>query len=66
MKRYSLNGQRLAANFLLGCVLLNYPNHHHFNTRGDVFGLPVILAFLFGTLAPIRAVMALTTHRGRA
>ena len=63
MKRYSLTGQRLAAIFLLGCVLLNYPILYLCNTRGEVFGIPVLYAFLFGAWALIVALMAWNIER---
>jgi hypothetical protein len=63
MNRYSLTGQRLAAIFLLGCVLLNYPILYLFNTPAEVFGIPVLYAFLFGAWALLVALMALNIER---
>ncbi len=65
MNRYSLTGQRLAAVFLLGCVLLNYPILYLFNTPAEVFGIPVLYAFLFGAWAVLVALMALNIERRR-
>lgn len=65
MNRYSLTGQRLAAIFLLGCVLLNYPILYLFNTPAEVFGIPVLYAFLFGAWAVLVALMALNIERRR-
>ena len=63
MNRYSLSGQRLAAIFLLGSVLLNYPILYLFNTPAEVFGIPVLYAFLFGAWALLVALMALNIER---
>ena len=63
MNRYSLTGQRLAGIFLLGCVLLNYPLLDLFNTRGEVFGIPVLYAFLFGAWLVLVALMAWIIER---
>jgi len=63
MNRYSLTGQRLAGIFLLGCVLLNYPILYLFNTRGEVFGIPVLYAFLFGAWLVLVALMAWIIER---
>ena len=65
MNRYSLTGQRLAGIFLLGSVLLNYPILYLFNTRGEVFGIPVLYAFLFGTWLVLVALMAWIIERRR-
>lgn len=65
MNRYSLTGHRLAATFLLGCVLLNYPILYLFNTRGEVFGIPVLYAFLFGAWTLLVALMAWNIERRR-
>lgn len=63
MNRYSLTGQRLAGIFLLGCVLLNYPILYLFNTRGEVFGIPVLYAFLFGAWLVLVGLMAWIIER---
>ncbi|HMV54070.1 MAG TPA: hypothetical protein PLX20_15725 [Rhodocyclaceae bacterium] len=63
MNRYSLTGQRLAGIFLLGCVLLNYPILYLFNTRGEVFGIPVLYAFLFGAWLVLVGLMAWMIER---
>jgi hypothetical protein len=65
MNRYSLTGQRLAAIFLLGCVLLNYPILYLFNTPAEVFGIPVLYAFLFGAWAVLVVLMALNIELRR-
>lgn len=64
MNRYSLTGQRLAATFLLGCVLLNYPILYLFNTRDEVFGIPVLYTFVFGAWLLLVALMAWNIERG--
>ncbi|MCP1674755.1 putative membrane-anchored protein [Natronocella acetinitrilica] len=39
--------ERLVALFLVGAVLLNYPLLSLFATDGMVFGLPVLVVYLF-------------------
>lgn len=55
-------GQRLGALFALGCVLFNYPVLSLFNVPADVFGVPVLYAYLFAAWAILVALMALAAE----
>jgi hypothetical protein len=65
MKRSGMTGQRLAAVFLMGCLLLNYPILFLFTRSGDVAGIPLLYAYLFGVWALLIALMALVIERMR-
>jgi predicted permease len=47
MYRSRLTTQRLAAVFLLGCLLFNYPVLALFNKAAVVFGIPLLYAYIF-------------------
>ncbi len=59
MNRSSLTAQRLVAVFLLGCALFNYPLLALFNRSAEVFGVPLLYAFIFGSWLALIALMAL-------
>jgi hypothetical protein len=60
-------GQRLAALFLLGCLLFNYPLLHLFARDGAIFGIPLLYCYAFGAWAVLIGLMALVVeHRGRS
>jgi hypothetical protein len=62
----SLKGQRLAALFLLGCLLFNYPLLQLFSRDGAILGIPLIYCYVFGAWAALIGLMALVVeHRGR-
>ena len=63
MNRSRLTAQRLAALFLLGCALFNYPLLALFNRPVEVFGVPLLYAFLFGGWLLLIVLMALTIER---
>lgn len=63
MPRGSLTGQRLVAIFLLGCVSLNYPILFLFNSPAQVFGVPVLYAYLFGAWMVLIGCMAYVIER---
>jgi len=56
-------GQRLAALFLLGCLLFNYPLLQLFARDGAIFGIPLLYGYLFGVWAALIALMALVVER---
>lgn len=58
MQRRILSGERLAAVFLCGCVLFNYPLLSLFDRRVELFGLPLIFVYVFAAWAALIAVMA--------
>jgi hypothetical protein len=53
------------AVFLFGCVAFNYPFLYLFNTRGDVFGVPLLYAYIFIAWAVVVLVLALVAERSR-
>ncbi|MBI4987768.1 MAG: hypothetical protein HZC23_03010 [Rhodocyclales bacterium] len=63
MNRSIITGQRLAAVFLLGCVLFNYPLIALFNKPGELFDIPLLYFFLFGAWAILIGLMALAIER---
>jgi uncharacterized membrane protein len=58
-----LKGQRLAALFLLGCLLFNYPLLHLFARDWLVFGIPLLYCYIFSAWAALIALMALVVER---
>jgi len=65
MKRSDLTGPRLAAVFLLGAVLLNYPILSIFAPPLGVAGIPLLYAWVFGVWIFLIALMAWTVERRR-
>lgn len=63
MNRTHLIGQRLAALFLLGCLLFNFPLLALFNQADEVFGIPLLYAYVFGVWLALIALMALAIER---
>ena len=63
MNRQRLTGSRLAAIFLLGCVLLNYPLLFLIDGQGDLFGVPSLYAYVFAAWAGLIALMATVIER---
>jgi len=58
-----LKSQRLAALFLLGALLFNYPLLALFNTTAMVLGIPVLYAYIFGAWALLIGLLALVVER---
>jgi hypothetical protein len=65
MKPSDPTGQRLAAVFMMGCILLNYPILFLFTRHADVAGIPLLYAFVFGTWVLLIGLMALVIERPR-
>ena len=63
MIRSSMKGQRLAALFLLGVLLLNYPLLNLFANSSTVMGIPVLYAYVFAVWALLIALMALVVEK---
>ncbi len=59
----SLKGQRLAALFLLGVLLFNYPLLQLFARDGMVLGLPLLYLYVFCAWGALIALMALVVER---
>ena len=51
--------------FLLGVALFNYPVLALFNRAADVFGIPVLYAYIFGAWAALIGLLALVVERSR-
>ncbi len=60
-----LTAQRLAALFLLGCALFNYPVLSLFNHSGQFLGIPLLYAYLFGAWIVLVALIAWAVEGGR-
>ena len=65
MEREELKGQRLIALFIFGCLLFNYPVLSLFNVPADVFGVPVLYAFIFAAWTLLIALMAFAAESRR-
>lgn len=65
MKRSGMTGQRLAAIFLMGWLLLDYPILSLFARSGEIAGIPLLYAYLFGVWIILIALMALVIERMR-
>jgi len=58
-----LVAQRLVALFLLGCLLFNFPILALFNRAGEVLGIPLLYAYIFGVWLLLIVFMALAAER---
>ena len=65
MRHTDAKGQRLIALFVLGCLLFNYPVLSLFNVPADVFGVPVLYAFIFAAWTLLIALMAFAAESRR-
>jgi hypothetical protein len=59
MRNSEAKGQRLAALCMLGALLFNFPILALFNVSGDLFGVPVLYAYLFIAWAALIALLAM-------
>ena len=62
MVNFAIKNQRLVALFLLGCLLFNYPLLSLFNTPAEIFGIPLLYAYIFTIWGLLIALMALVTE----
>jgi len=62
-ERNQQRGQRLAALFLLGCMLFNYPLLQLFARDGTFFGIPMLYCYVFGAWALLIGLMAMVVDR---
>jgi hypothetical protein len=60
-----LKGQRLAALFLLGCLLLNYPLVSLFAGTAQIFGVPLLYLYVFAAWALLIGLIALVVERSK-
>lgn len=51
------------ALFLLGCLLFNYPLLSLFAGQGEIFGVPLLYAYVFTVWALLIGLMALVVER---
>ena len=65
MQEFEAKGQRLIALFIFGCLLFNYPVLSLFNVPADVFGVPVLYAFIFAAWTLLIALMAFAAESRR-
>lgn len=63
MIRPSIKGQRLAALFLLGVLLLNYPLLHLFAGASEIAGVPLLYLYVFAVWALLIGLMAFVVER---
>jgi len=61
--RPTLKGQRLAALFLLGFLLFNYPLLSLFSSYTRIWGIPLVYLYIFLAWAAVIALMALVIER---
>jgi len=58
-----MKGQRLAALFLLGCLLFNYPLLNLFASHTYFLGIPVLYAYVFLAWALLIGLLALVVEK---
>ena len=63
MSNKPVHVQRLVALFALGWLLLSYPLMAVFDRQGMVFGIPRLVAWLFGVWAAIIVAAAILMRR---
>ncbi len=63
MRRSGATGQRLAAIFGLGCVLLNYPILSLFSRTEDVVGIPLLYVYVFAAWILLIGLLAFVIER---
>lgn len=63
MKKQNVKGQRLAALFLLGSLLFNYPLLALFNRPDTLLGIPVLYLYVFGAWAALIALLAYVAEK---
>jgi len=66
MRKPSLTGQRLAALFLMGFLLLNYPLLSLSAGSQTWLGVPVLYLYIFGVWAVLIALIAIAIERGKS
>jgi hypothetical protein len=59
MNERNLKGQRLAALFLVGCLLFNYPLLSLFSHEGMVWGIPILYVYIFLAWAALIGLMVI-------
>lgn len=64
MQRTTLTVQRLAAVFLFGLILFNYPVLALFDKAASFLGVPLVFAYLFAAWAVIILLLVSIVERG--
>ena len=65
MQEHDRKGQRLIALFIFGCLLFNYPVLSLFNVAREIFGVPVLYAYIFAAWALLVGLMAFVVESRR-
>jgi hypothetical protein len=65
MNPSGITRQRLAAVFLLGCLLLNYPLLSLFDAPEEVLGVPLLYIYIFVAWTVLIALMAYIIEKRR-
>ncbi len=65
MFRSIVKQQRLIALFLFGALLFNYPLLALFSRPDEVFGIPLLYAYIFGAWALFVGLLARVVERNR-
>lgn len=63
MNKPNAKGQRLAALFLLGNLLFNYPLLALFNQPATVAGVPLLYVYVFGAWILLIALLAFAVEK---
>ncbi len=63
MNKPNVKAQRLAAAFLLGCLVFNYPFMALFNHSDLVFGVPLLYVYVFAVWSLLIALLAVVIER---
>lgn len=62
MKKNRITHGRMAALFILGCVLFNYPIFSLFNVNAFYHGVPILLIFIFTSWAGLIFLISLSVR----
>ncbi|MCB0087698.1 MAG: hypothetical protein KDE54_07285 [Caldilineaceae bacterium] len=60
-----ITGQRLAALFLIGCLLFNYPILSLFSRDARLWGVPALYVYIFISWAALIGLMAMVIELRR-
>ncbi|MCB9152372.1 MAG: hypothetical protein H6645_11410 [Caldilineaceae bacterium] len=63
--RRLITGQRLAALFLIGCLLFNYPILSLFSRDARLWGVPALYVYIFISWAALIGLMAMVIELRR-
>ena len=64
MSTFESKGQHFVVSCMLGMLLFNYPVLALFNVPGQLFGVPVLYAFMFIAWGGLIALMAYVAESG--